>query len=429
MPLPVDHGASARRVCRTGVGLLLILPVGCMQVAKELAHEERAARSIWLEANAARATTPAQALPLTWPEAVARLETHNPKLRAAALERLRAQESYSQVPRSLIPTVNVLAGYNRSLRHGGTTGFDPFTFAINGFFDIPGILNYRARYAAALLGRLRTELAADLIRREQTVELYRTFLAAGMTQLGQSRLAHRRELADHAGQRDRSALVAETSRLEREEAEWRGRLGELLGAPGTPWQPDPATLPTLAYGVDEPWPEPAALAQLPLRLAALDLVALRARRLGLELQGWPELNVYVTSPAFYQRSSGRESFWSTQDIFAGANVYWAPDTRGHRASERRILDAELAAGRAALVHEASRLADRLQTAIEQLRRLDAELAMLDAQTTALGSRPGQSRLLARVAAQRAELVAGRHEGELVLWFFDDRRWTSPPLSP
>lgn len=399
---------------------------GCVHLATELDKQNAAVRTVWDEANHRRADSAVESL--GWSDAVARLAAANPKILAAELDLVRAREAFAQVPRSLIPTLDLQAGYNRSLAAGSAATLNPFTFALNGFFDIPGVLNYHARYAAALLGVLHAELAHDLVLREQTVELARVFLDARRAAATEAQLARRRAAT--------AALPAGTlpgedgppaGRPDPAAPAWQGRLGDLLARPGTRWQLADSPPPVPEYGRDGVWPEPAALAQLPLRLAAVELVALRARQLGLDLRAWPVMNVYVTSPAFFQSAAGQTSFWSSQDLFAGANLDWAFDTHGQRDSDRRVLDAEIAVEQQRMREEAARLADRLQTALDSLRHLDTEAAALAHQRAAIQANdPSNLALLASVDARLPQLAAERREGDLVLWFFDDARWSALP---
>lgn len=389
---------------------------GCLSVQRELAVEERQQIAAWEKRHAA-APAPAPRIALTWDDAVARLRVGNDKLRAADLENLRATENLRQVRRSLIPLLNVQAGYNRAL--AGDSSIDPFTFAGSVLFDIPGMVNYKVRFEAAQLAVVRSGLGRELAWREQTVELYRAFVENAQLAADAARLDSAASGSTTAPAALRTALAqrrlaAATALTESDE-----KLGRLIGDPAGAFASVESSLPALGYATTTERPAAGALARLPLRLAAIELVALRARELGVELQNWPELNIYVSSPAVYRHTAGEGAFWSTRDIFAGANAYWTLDTRGRRASEKRVLAAEAAFRREALERESAALSRRIERALTALADTDAQLAALPAPI-------GAAALDASVAARRAALVAERREWQLVLWFFDDTRWPQPP---
>ena len=390
---------------------------GCISVERELVREETQRIAAWEKRHAAT-PAPAARLALTWDDALARLRTGNDKLRATELEALRAAENLRQVRRSLIPLLNLQTGYNRAL--AGDTAIDPFTFAGSVLFDIPGMVIYQVRRDAAQLAVVRSGLARELAWREQTVELYRAFLENAQLAAALSQLDAATPSSATAPATLRTALAQRRRAASAALAESDERLGRLIGAPADSFASVESSLPALGYATAAERPAPGALARLPLRLAAIELVALRARELGVELQNWPELNVYVSSPSVYRHTAGEGAFWSTQDVFAGANAYWTLDTRGRRAGEKRLLAAETALRREILERESAALSRRLERALSALAATDTQLAALPATT-------GAASLDAAVATRRAELAAERREWQLVLWFFDDPRWPQPPL--
>ena len=243
---------------------------------------------------------------LTWEEALATVRAHNEKVRAAALEVTRAEEALDQVRRSLIPTADFDAGYDRAFGRGGAAGLNPFFFAADLFLDVPGLVGYRARYQAAQLTLLHARLAHDAIWREQVVELYRSSLAGARLAARADRLGREKSACAQLSAAAPRRAAAESGRiaaLERSLAadriEWQARLGGLLGQPGGELSIAAASLPPLGYDRPEDRPAASELAKLPLRLAAVELVALRARQLGVRLQAWPEANITVISPSLY----------------------------------------------------------------------------------------------------------------------------------
>ncbi len=417
--------AARRQICPALFALLIPLAsAGCLSVKDELAREQVALGKSW----ETLAETGRPARTLTWDEALAQVRAHNPKVKSSALEVLRAGEALDQVRRSLIPTVNLQAGYNRALDNGANAGFDPFYFATNLFFDVPGLVNFRVRHEAAVLTLTRARLMREMVWREQVTELYRLALANGRMEARTARV--RRELealdavagpAPRIAAQERNRVQALQTRLAGERMELQARLGDVLGLPGVPVAIAAGGLPPLRYEQAAGRPAPAQLAQLPLRLAAIDLVALRARQLGVRLRSWPEVTVSVSSPTIYRRTDGRDNYWSSSDVFVGLNTYWALDTQGRNASQARLAKAELANRRETLEQEAARMAAKLRLALDSLGRTDARLA--DLQRT-LAAAPAAWR--GAMLDSRDALEDERHEWQLVLWFFDDAGWPAEP---
>jgi hypothetical protein len=417
------------------------LSAGCTSTASRLDEAAADRERTWSESLRSR-SLPSASLPgetLSWTRATELLATHNAKLLAADFEILRARENLRQIHRSVIPLINFQAGYNRALKDA-QAGFEPFTFAANVFIDVPGVFSYRARLLAGELILRRAVLARELILREQTLELYRSFNA--FTPLGQAaaRSAALREIAAAlATDFPASPLATDLARSAATQTRLSGRpeaialeqLSQILGTPGTAYAPDVSTLPDLGYLDPARRPDPAQLARLQLRLAAVELVALRARALGARLQSFPDLNIYITSPGVYRYANNQQVAWSSEQIVIGANANWSLDTRGRRAGDRRLLAVETALRRTTLAAEDARNADQLRTALAELARIDREITRIDdasreLDATALTDASRQP-LVANLSAQRNALDELRLEWSLVLWFFDDARW--PAVDP
>ena len=420
----VGAGGLDRRARIAIVASAAALAGGCVSVRDELAREQAGLERQW-HAQVVQ-PTPQAAHVLTWEAALAQLRAHNPKMRVTDLEVLRAEEGFDQTKRSLIPMANFQTGYNRALKHGTTDGFDPFYFAATLFFDVPGLINYRIRYEAAVLTLTRAELMRELAWREQVIELYR--LARGDAQLAAQAQHHETQrrtaeslvaTAPRTAAAERSRLALLEQRLATERADTQARLGDILGLPGEELAVATKGLPALAYDTAAARPAPEQLARLPLRLAAVELVALRARELGVKLRAWPEVNVSVSSPTIYQRTAGQSDYWSSQDVVVGLNGFWALDTQGRNASEARLAAAEREARHEALEQESARIVDKLHGALDGLSRTDMRLAEV---RKALSEAPAGVR--APLVTAREALEEERAQWALVLWFFDDARWTA-----
>ena len=389
---------------------------GCLSVDKKLNEEEQRQSASW--GKQLTASQNKAAVELTWEHALQQLRTGNEKIRAADLDYLRARESLRQTQRSLIPLINLQTGYNRPI--SGSGGSDPFTCASSVFFDVPGMVGYQLRLEAARLVVLRAELARELIWREQVLELYRHFLACADSEDELSTIAKSWDTPGLPAPW-RAALAQKRETASAELARASEKLREQVGDNNLSFRCAKSSLPVLAYEDPKDRPNPAAMARLTLRLSAVELVGLEARRLGLILEAWPELSVYVSNPMVYRYSSENDSFWSSHDVFAGANLNWSIDTRGRRAGQKRIQAAEAALRRQALEQEASRSAARIKAALDSLDESDRALGSLPAPTPS-------STINTALNAKRSALRQQRRECQLALWFFDDERWPGiPPL--
>jgi hypothetical protein len=403
-------------------GVLLASVPGCTSTDKELSLEQTRRQEAWTDLVSA----PRQARPrsLGWTEALDQMRTRNAKMLSADLDVTRAAEALDQVKKSIIPTASFTAGYDRFFSSAANASFEPFTFAANLFFDVPGLFSYRVRYEAAILTLTHARLARESTWRGQVVALYRAALESAELRDRSSRLAGAEAAlaslsatAPEAAEQERGELADRHRQLAKLQADWLGRAQELLGLPGVDITLAVESLPPLPYDRPSDRPAPERLAQLPLRVAALDLLALRARQLGITLQQWPEIDMEVSSPTVYQTGSGQTSTWSPRELFAGVNSFWTLDTQGKHASDKRLLAGESAYRREVLAQEAAAAAAKLRTALDGLAETDRRLEAVD---RALSS--PEAPLKPALIAAREELATDRREWRLTLWFFDDARW-------
>jgi len=401
-------------LCAGALGVFLGSSAGCASAGKELSREDDRQQAAWNVLVSP--SSGSRARNLGWTAALEQLRHHNAKVLAADLDVARATEALKQVRRSLIPTADFEAGYERLFATGGNLGFEPFTFAANFFFDVPGLFNYRVRYEAAVLTLTHARLVRETVWREQVIALYRAVLDGRDLGDREARLARAGAAIDSlaatapaTAARERGDLADESRELERLRGEWTGRVSEILGLPGVAITLSDGDLPPLPYGPPSGRPDPSQLAQLPLRLAALDLLALRARQLGITLQEWPEIDASVSSPSIYETGP--------RQILAGVDALWAVDTQGRHASDKRILADETAFRREVLEQEAAASAAKLRSALDGLARTDRNLERIE---RALSS--PDSTFEPELQDARRSLLADRLDWRLTIWFFDDSQW-------
>lgn len=387
---------------------------------------------------------------IDWPTALSYMLEKNLKLRAARIDVTNAQEQVRQIFRDLVPTINMRAGLTKSIRSLGATSLDDVTLSADSFFNIPGIVNFGARLYSARLYQLRAETAYRLAEREQTIELYRLFYGAEETSDEQKRLESQRATAQAMQQIDpftgRLMVTEMESRELGQKRDWKGlqdRASEILGTHQYRWIFATNGLPNLHYQ-DSPLPlsDTNRVAQLQLKLLAVELEAARAMLFGLKLRYWPELNIFVSSPAIYERNAGRSRWWDARNVQASADLFWQIDTRGYISrlikQTKRLQDLQ----RDRMRQENIALIDRLiftqqliQSVQQQLERVDKQLQLLLAIPPAQNYFAIQKYALDYRSLTQQQLRLKRDLSELnaVFWFVDEDAWKEqmtaapPPL--
>ncbi|MDB6019435.1 MAG: hypothetical protein JWR19_3924 [Pedosphaera sp.] len=378
---------------------------------------------------------------VAWPEALGLLETNNLKLRAARVDITNAQELASQVFRDLIPTINLRSGATRSIKNIPATSFDDVTFNIDSFFNVPGVVNFDSRWFAGRLTVLRAKAAYQLERREQTIELYKLFLEAREEQEIANELKSERTLATALQQADEWAgqiMLKEIESQQLVQAKSREslqtRIGEILGDGQYRWVLRSQGLPDFQYeNVPLPLGDTNRVAQLQMKLVALELVRAWAQIHGIKLQYWPELTIFVSGPSAFQRVNGQSHFWSSAEVTATADFFWTLDTRGYVGQQLRQTRREQELEAARLRQDTEELIDRLLAAQRLASSLRREIEQLDQLIGVLESVPQNLDLDSVLQAaennrslryQRFKLRRDLAEVNALFWFVDEQKWAS-----
>jgi len=378
---------------------------------------------------------------LNWTQAVAELDAGNLKLRRARADITNAQENVRQVIKDLMPTLNIRGGVSKSLKTLPATSFDDVTFNIDSFFNIPGFVSLSTRWFAAQLVKTRAETFYQLTVREQTIELYKLFLAYDDTDASEIQLRRQRALADSIGQVDTLAgqilLRDLTNRLITVEHDREGlqdKAGDLFANRDFRWHLVNEGLPELHYDTQPlELTDTNNIARIQIKLAAIEFIAAWARIKGIQLQYWPELTLFITGPPVYQRSAGSEMFWDAGQIRANANFFWRIDTRGQIATQLRQTrrDQELQLVR--LRQDALALIDKILAAqklmgtlrqqadqLHQLLPLLAQVPPASDYTGILKATETAQSLRDQERKMRRELA----ELNTLFWFVDETKWTA-----
>jgi hypothetical protein len=317
-----------------------------------------------------------------------------------------AVENVRQVFKDLLPTLNFRSGVSESIRELSTIGLDDVTFSIDSFFNIPGVVNMSTRLFGARLALLRAQTVYELAVREQTLELYKTFLDAQEHRELAAQLETEKAFAQAVQRADAisgDALMRDINgRVLAHEKEGEGlqaKVSDLLGGREWRWNLITNGMPGFSYdSAPLPLGDTNRVAQLQMRLVAIEIAGAWAREVGIKLQYWPEVNVFVTGPALYQRVNGVTRSWRPDEIVLRGDFFWRIDTRGYvsrqlkQARREQILQLnQIQQDSLALVDKLLSLLDLYRNLREQDRKLRREIAELNA----------------------------------LMWFVDEQKWYGP----
>lgn len=432
-----------RRVAKLALTVLAMGMIGCGSPSTRVDRHVSKLRDQWQTNVIHQANLPER--PLDWNAAVQLMASNNLKLRQSRNELTNAQENVRQVFKDLIPTLNGRAGVSKRVGDFSNIGPDDVTISADSFFNIPGVVGFSARLYAAQLYRLRAEAAAELVKREQMVELYRLFFSAEELRDEQMRLQMQRAAAEAMTQVDAfSGRLMMTEMEARELAHARERKGiqdraaDLLGSREYRWVFTTNGLPNLRYHAEPlPLTDTNRVAQLQLKLLGIELEAARAQMLGLKLRYWPELNIFVAGPPVYQRNAGVDRFWDADDVRMSADLFWTIDTRGQIGRSIRQTKRSQELQKERQREEALSLMNRLLftqqlsgSVLKQLGRVESQLGLLLAIPPAQNYFAIQKYAYDYRSLTQQQLQLRRELSELnaLFWFVDESAWTNNPAS-
>jgi hypothetical protein len=416
---------------------LALLWAGCTSPNKKIEAHVGRLREAWQTNLHQQVNLPERIL--SWPDAVDLLLRHNLKLRQARNELTNSAENVRQVYKDLIPTLNARAGISKELSQLANITENDLTLSADSFFNVPGVMNFGARLYTARLYQLRAQAAYELAEREQLIDLFRLFYSAEELRDESTRLEMQRATALAMEQVDPfsgrlMATEMETRELaySREVKGFQDRASDLLGSRQARWVFTTNGLPVLRYQeVPLPLADTNRVAQLQMRLLAVELEAARAQLLGMKLRYWPELNIFITGPPIYQRSAGRDRFWDSEEVRASADLFWTIDTRGNNARMIRqtVRQQDLQIQRyhqetLALMNRLIYTQQVIDTVQNQLARVEGQLALLLAippaqNYTAIEKYALDYRTLAQ---QQLQLKRELSELNALFWFVDEAAW-------
>jgi hypothetical protein len=421
------------------VAILTILTLtGCYSAKKRVARNLHDVQVQWQTNVARQAALPEQTL--NWDQALARLYAGNLKLRRGRFDMTNAQENVRQIFKDLLPTINLRAGMSKTVESLPATSLDDVTFNIDSFFNVPGFVSMGTRLFAARLVRLRTQAAYELSQREQTIELYRLFLSFQDSLAAEAQLSEERNLARAIEQVDPLAgqillrdLENRALTLAKERDAFQEKAGDLFGNRDWRWILVSDGVPTFDYDTNPlPLSDTNRIAQLQMKLAAIEFVGAWARIKGVQLQYWPDLTLFITGPPLYRRSTGgEESFWDAGLVRANANFFWRLDTRGQISKQLRQTRRDQEMQLARLRQDALALIDKILAAQKLVGVLRQEASQLSQLAPLLGQIPPAADYTGILKAnetarsltdQERKLRRELAELNTLFWFVDDTKW-------
>ncbi|MDB6022162.1 MAG: hypothetical protein JWQ04_2019 [Pedosphaera sp.] len=418
--------------------LLLLFLTGCLSPQQKLAREIPGLRTKWQTDVAHQSALPERLV--SWPEALALLQADNLKLRAARADITNSTELARQVYRDLIPTLNLRSGVSKSLKNLPATSIDDVTFNVDSFFNIPGVMNFNTRLFAGRLSVIRSKTAYQLMEREQTIELYKLFLEARENEELAAELETERRLGEAVRKADEISGQVLLKDIDNEEVQrekaaenFQTRVGDLLADRGFRWVLTTNGLPEFNYTTRPLHLEDTNnVAQLQMKLVALELVGAWAQINGIKLQYWPEVTIFVSGPSAFQFNNGRAQFWSSADIVGTADFFWSIDTRGYVSQQLRLTRRAQDLEKTQLQQDSLALIDRLLAARRLEGSLSEQAAQLDRLFSFLEKIPPDTdvaSILQRAETnrtlhfQRSRLRRDLAELNTVFWFVDETKWS------
>jgi len=420
--------------------LLLLLPVfaGCHSVQADLRHSEATLAD--RQVAQARTLVDRRARLLDWPSALTLMQAQNLALQEARDHVAGAGERHRQVTRDLIPGAAVSGNLTKALTDLGNLRGDDAALSIYGFFNIPGLVQWRMRHYATELELLRSRWALEVKSRELTLQLRELFIRSELLtqRRRQLALARRWQTPDPLAR----SLDASPPRIEHEallrslrleEETLQDALAGLLGDSSYHWQLVADYLPKFDYAsAPLDLEDTARFGGLYRRLQAAELEGARLRQRGIMLQYWPDLQINLTSPPFYQNHGAPR--WSADAIQLNLGASVPIDLRGTIAQQlgetRRDfarLETRLREQNARTLTRLLQARDSLQLNARQLRlaelRLDA-LRSLPFAASPAHARDNLERLLA-LDQQRTALRLEQIQLEALFWILDETRWPGP----
>jgi hypothetical protein len=169
-----------------------------------------------------------------------------------------------------------------------------------------------------------------------------------------------------------------------------------------------------------------------MRLVALELVGAWARIVGIKLQYWPEMRLFVSGPPVYTRGNGSDTFFDAEKIRFTADIFWTLDTRGQISRQLRQTRREQDLQIEQVRQQALALIARLLSAQKMVDDLRREITQLDQVIPIVEGVPPAAEFTSIVKAaetrrslrdQERRLRRELAELNTLFWFVDEQKWS------
>jgi hypothetical protein len=422
--------------------LCALLFSACSSPSRKVSLQMQSLRVQWESNLTYQAQLPERVL--DWPAAVQVMRESNLKLRQTATDVTNAHEAVQQVFKDLIPTLNLRAGVTKRITDIPEITPDDVNVSADSFFNVPGVVNFYSRFYAARLLEMRTRIVHALAEREQMIELYRLFFNAEELRDQTTRLETQRATALAMEQVDPFTgrlMLTEQKTAElanaRDTKALQDRISETLGSRDYRWVLSTNGLPDLDYQQNPlPLTDTNRVAQLQMKLLAVELEAARAQLLGLKLRYWPELNIFVSGPPVYARRAGNDVFWDSEEVRASADLFWNIDTRGNLTRTIRQTKRQQDLQKQRYRQESLTLMNRLIFTQQLIAAVKEQLEQVQAQLTVLLAVPPAQTYAAlekysedyrALSQQQLQLKRELSELNALFWFVDESAWSTNSL--
>jgi hypothetical protein len=219
---------------------------------------------------------------------------------------------------------------------------------------------------------------------------------------------------------------------------FQDRASELLGSRQYRWIFSTNGLPVLNYHQSPlPLGDTNRVAQVQMRLLAVELEAARAQILGMKLRYWPELNIFVSGPPIYQQTSGHDRFWDSEEVRASADLFWTVDTRGNNRRMIRQTMRQQDLQIRQYQQESLALLNRLIFTQQIMDTMQKQLTNVESQLALLLSIPPAGNYDAiqkysfeyhTLTQQQIQLKRDIAELNALFWFVDENAWRAEKTS-
>ncbi|WP_372846164.1 hypothetical protein [Pontiella sp.] len=366
---------------------------------------------------------------LDWETALSMLDS-NLVMRNAAEEIIKAEVSVRRVFWDLVPQLTVQGIYSDAVTELTNFDVDNLNANVNAVFSIPGLVQLRMDYYAAMLATYGARQQYEMTYRGEVVNLYALFRQTSRNRAQQ--VAESLQASDPSfGGTDRREL--EFSRKQRDRELWLG-ISAALGDYSKNWKLVPVGLPERDYLNDPPaWDDPEEVGKLFITLEALELESARLRELGIKFQYWPKMSMRLYSPSVYLVSGGdRSGFeFDADDIRFETSVRMRLDTDLQIRDQLREARRSSSLLRQKLYEDAQDRAKKLADARAALAMADRRMRQLAARRKMLADMPAATSYDAfeQNRAERIELINQTVSLEqetdglvALLWIADESRW-------